>query len=248
MIFLTVKMHQRNPNVPYTSKWYEDMEDFRTQEEVHEGDNIAFVRMKGLIRHFATIIEPTSDDFICYDYLGKVKKQFPKLKKILHVGDTKKIFASSVKGESGRKPLSQIIESSKFRIENKSFKAPYFFDRLKEVEQDCQRYKIFKKNCEIIAIYLRSGAPVSIQVARFFFIPVQKVINGIHVATLTYSLVHCIKTTLETIVIHQRDTILSFGLLIIVILIGLEMILGRKDYSILKFFTWTPKARAQVRT
>lgn len=66
---------KRNPDEDYTSEWYTSINDVIAKENVYEADIIAFDR--GLIKHFATIIEPTPDgtDFICWDHVGKVGKK-----------------------------------------------------------------------------------------------------------------------------------------------------------------------------
>lgn len=64
-----------NPDKSYASEWYTSIKDLIAKENVYEADVIAFDR--GLIKHFATIIESTPDgtDFFCWDHVGKVRKK-----------------------------------------------------------------------------------------------------------------------------------------------------------------------------
>lgn len=88
--------------------------------------------------------------------------------KTLYIGDTKRgIFASFSFGKqnrTGRKLLSQITGSSKFRIENKRSKEPGFSDRLREMETNGTIYNLLTMNCETVSNYLRSNSQFSLQV------------------------------------------------------------------------------------
>ena len=90
-----------------------------------------------------------------------------------YIGDTKRgIFASFSFGKqnrTGRKLLSQITGSSKFRIENEYHKVPGFSDRLREMETNGTVYNLLTMNCEKVSNYLRSNSQLSFQVTVHFW-------------------------------------------------------------------------------